>query len=172
MENTITYVQAPPPSFPLKYVRKPLLPQDLRIEQRKDTLDLGDHEAVTNGQAMSIVLDRTYEQLKSVVGDARKALGIPENVLVDTSPEATATRIADFALGAYEQWRGNHADLAEADAKNQFAEFIGGAIDQGIEEAKGILTSLNALNDSVSQDIDTTRGLIQTRLEDFIASVT
>jgi hypothetical protein len=172
MENTITSVQAPPPSFPPTFARKPLLPQDLRIEQRKDTLNLGGHETVTTSQAMGIVLDRTFEQLKSVVGDARKALGIPEDVLLDTSPEATATRIADFALGAYEQWRENHADLSETDAKNQFVEFIGGAINQGIEEAKGILTSLNALNDAISQDIDTTRGLIQTRLEDFTANVT
>jgi hypothetical protein len=110
------------------------------------------------------------DKLRSVVTDARAALGIPEGTQIDTSPEATANRIADFALGAFDNWLKNHAGLADEDARKQFAGFIGGAIQQGISEARGILSSLNALNPDVNTNIDSTWDVIQTRLNDFVAN--
>ncbi len=116
---------------------------------------------------MNMVLERTFEKLRAVVSEARRELGIPEGAVLDTSPEATANRIADFALGAFDRWYEDHAELGEDDARQQFTAFIGGAISQGIEEARGILTALNALTPEVNADIDTTYGIIQERLNDF-----
>ncbi|HEO70863.1 MAG TPA: hypothetical protein ENN80_06320 [Candidatus Hydrogenedentes bacterium] len=153
-----------------------------------DILDIGGKGPLSREEAMAMVLERTFAKLRAaagldsedgvgegalaklrgVVNQARAALGIPEGVMLDTSPEATAGRIADFALGAFDKWLERHPGLAEDEAREQFALFIGGAISQGIEEARGILSALQALTPQVNQDIDTTWGIIQERLQNFV----
>lgn len=134
----------------------------------RDTVEFGSAGVLTDRQTMSIVLERAMQKLYSVVEDARAALGIPDDAVIDTSPEATAGRIADFALGAFGKWWDNHGELGEEEARTQFADFIGGAISQGIEEARGILGALNALTPEVDGNIDRTAELIQQRLKDFV----
>ena len=147
-----------------------LLPKDLTMAAPKDILTLGQGDPVSNDQAMQVVLNRAMEKLKSVVTDAKQALGISEDTKIDTTPTATANRIADFALGAFGNWQKQHPGLEETDAKKQFADFIGGAIKQGISEASTILGSLNALNTDVQNNISATWDQIQTRLNDFVGN--
>lgn len=123
---------------------------------------------VSEGQAQSMVLERAYEKLRAVVGDARTALGLAEGEEIDTSPEATANRIADFALNFFGQYAKNNSLADDEAGRKQFADFIGAAIGQGIEEARGILTALSALNGNVDSGITATEGYIQKRLEDFV----
>lgn len=155
---------------PQIFQRKPLIPRDMRLDLPNDILDIGKGKPPSSDQSMQIVLERAMEKLRSVVTEARAALGIPEDEQIDTSPDATANRIADFALGAFERWLNNHKGLAEDDARKQFADFIGGAIQQGISEARDILNSLNALSTDVNDNIDTTWEVIQNRLNDFVAN--
>ena len=155
---------------PQVFQKKPLIPRDLRLDLPKDILDIGKGQTPSSDQSMQIVVERAMEKLRSVVTDARAALGIPEGEQIDTSPDATANRIADFALGAFDKWLTNHKGLAEDDARKQFADFIGGAIQQGISEARGILNSLNALNSDVNDNIDSTWEVVQNRLNDFVAN--
>ena len=123
---------------------------------------------VSKGQAQHIVLDRAYEKLRTAVGDARTALGIPEGEAVDTSPEATANRIADFAINFFSKYAENNGLADDEEGRKKFADFIGGAIGQGIEEAKGILTALSALNPDIQTGIEDTASYIQKRLDDFV----
>jgi len=142
--------------------------RDTESTKAGDRVDLG-QQALSSAQAMNIVMERALDKLRGVVDEARAQLGIPEDAVLDTSPEATANRIADFALGVFGVWRKNHDELAEEDARKQFASFIGGAIQQGIQEARGILTALNALNGEVDTNINTTWDIIQQRLSDFVS---
>ena len=146
----------------------PLIPRDMQTKKTGDRVDLG-QRALSSAQAMNIVMERALDKLRGVVGDARAQLGLPEDAVLDTSPEATANRIADFALGAFGVWQKNHGDLVEEDAREQFASFIGGAIQQGIQEARGILSALNALNGEVDTNINTTWDIIQQRLSEFVS---
>ena len=134
-----------------------------------DVLQLGS-SPLSNGDSMRVVLERAMEKLRAVVGDARAELGIPEGAALDTSAEATAGRIADFALGAFEAFKRNHGDLGEDEARQEFVAFIGAAINQGISEARGILEALSALNPEVGSKIDTISAFIQQRLDDFLAN--
>jgi len=171
MGTSILAIRSAKVTYPETPEKKPgLIPQDLRTTGPKDILQLGKSDPVSTEQSMNIVLERSMEKLRAVVDDARKALGIPENAQIDTSPEATATRIADFALGAFDKWTKQHANLVDEDARKQFADFIGGAIQQGISEARGILGSLNALTDEVDGNINKTWDIIQGRLNDFVAN--
>ena len=63
--------------------------------------------------------------------------------------------------------RGLDSELSEDEARAQFAEFIGGAINQGIQEASAILTALNALNPDVESMIETISSIINERLAAF-----
>jgi hypothetical protein len=147
------------------------LPQDPESNPLQDTLDLGTNSLLSSQESMGVVLERAMAKLLAVVEDARAQLGIPEGAVLDTSPEATANRIADFALNFFENWLENdeaRLGLEDQEARQQFVDFIGAAIQQGIDEARGILESLQALNGDVESQIDNTAELVQQRLEDFV----
>ena len=147
-----------------------LTAQSLSVSAKHDSVKFGQGAPLSHDQSMGVVLERAMEKLRGVVDDARAELGIPEGALLDTSPEATANRIADFALGAFDAFHRNHEELGEDEARQQFADFIGGAIQQGISEARDILTALSSLSDDVNNDIDATFEFIQARLDDFVAN--
>ena len=121
-------------------------------------------------EASGIIVERAFERLRQVVSDARAELGIPEGATLDTSPEATAQRIVDFALGFFGQYLANHQELSEDDARQEFAAFIGAAIQQGIQEAQDILGALNALNSGVESMIGTIESIVQVQLDAFAAN--
>ena len=135
--------------------------------QYTDIVSIGQN-SLSDSDSIRVVLEQALEKLRSVVGEAREALGIPEGAVIDTSPEATAGRIADFALGFFDQFRANNPELSDDEAKSAFVELIGGAIQQGIDEARDILSALNALNGETDDKISTIEQLIQQRLDEFI----
>ncbi len=110
---------------------------------------------------------KDLQNLESLVESAKADLGVAPDTSFDVTPEATANRIVDFALLAFSQFQENHADLSEEDVRIEFVEFIGKAIGKGVEEAKDILTGLNALTDGVDADITTTVDIINQRLQEF-----
>lgn len=142
---------------------------DSASQPAQDTLDLGKGEPLSKEQTNTLILERAFNKLRSVVDDARAELGIPEGAELDTSAKATAKRIGDFALNFFDKYLEQHPEVEGDDARKQFAEFIGGAISQGIEEARGILDSLSALNPEVTNKIDTIADLIKKRLENFVS---
>jgi len=145
-----------------------LIPKDLRLGQPKDAVEFGKNGPLSNGQAMGIVLDRAYEKLLAVVNQAREELGIPQNAIIDTSPDATAERILNFALGFFDRYAKNNNLEDNEEGRAQFAEFIGAAIRQGISEARDILGALNSLSPDINANINKTADIIQQRLEDFV----
>ncbi len=169
MESTVLAISQYKMTYQASYFTPRASSNNAQETQLLDTLDFGSGGALNNDQSMQIVLEVSIAKLQAVVTDARAALGLPEDAVVDTSPEATANRIADFALGAFSVWSKNHADLADDEARKQFADFIGAAIQQGISEARGILGALNALNPEIDQNINSTWEIIQARLNDFVA---
>jgi Domain of unknown function (DUF5610) len=138
----------------------------------RDILDIGSKGNLSDTETTGIIYERAMAKLKAVVDDARAQLGLAEGEVIDTSAEATAGRIADFAIGAFEAWRSHSGrdQLSDEDARAQFSEFIGAAVTQGIDEARGILGALNALNPDVGNKIDSIADLVQARLDAFVAN--
>ena len=167
MENIVTSVNEQPNKYNPPLQKRQLIPKNLWAN-RIDKAEFGVQTTVSTQQAMEIVIERSLDKLRSVVTDAREALGIPEGAQLDTSPEATANRIADFALGAFDKWYSRHSELGEKEAREEFVKFIGGAISQGIEEARSILGALSALTPEVESNINATWEIIQGRLTDFV----
>ena len=168
MENiaaSIAVAQRPP--FVSALRAKPL-PHDLRTDQKGDSFQLTG--SVSSGRSLHVVLERSYAQLRVIIGQARAGLNLPEGVSLDLSPEATANRIADFALGAFRFFRANHEELGEEEARQAFVDLIGDAINQGIQEAREILLAFDALTPEVDAKIDTISSIIQQRLDAFLAN--
>jgi hypothetical protein len=138
------------------------------LQTARDAVEIGKGKPLSNDQSMQVVLERAMEKLRAVVDQARAELGLPEGAVIDTSPDATAQRIADFALGFFSKYADRHGLADDEAGRQQFAGFIGRAIQQGIEEARGILTALNSLNGDVDNNINKTWEVIQNRLNGFV----
>jgi len=154
-----------------RLISKPrIIPRKLSTGKQSDVVELGQGQPLNSAQIQSVVVERALAKLGEVVQAAREELGIPTDAVLDTSPEATANRIADFALGFFGQYAENNGLQDDEAGRAQYAEFIGNAISQGIDEARSILGSLQALNDEVTAGIDKTAELVQGRLGDFVAN--
>lgn len=84
-----------------------------------------------------------------------------KNSGVDTSPQATADRIVSFATAYYQKYSEQYPDMSEEERLDKFLELVGGGVDKGFEDARGILDGLGVLNGKISEDIDSTYALIQ-----------
>ncbi len=167
MVNTISTPSNVQPGANPLIGHEPLIPKELSVPKRRDSVAFGQGKPLSGLEVQNVVLERAFEKLAAIVQDARAQLGIPEGATLDTSEKATAGRIVDFALGFFAKFAESHGLEDNEDGRAQFAAFIGGAISQGINEARGILTALNAL-DNNSFDIDKTAGIVQSRLDDFV----
>jgi hypothetical protein len=84
-----------------------------------------------------------------------------KNSGIDTSPQATADRIVGFATAFYQKFSEQNPDMPEEERLDKFLSLVGGGVDKGFEDARGILDGLGVLEGKVSDDIDSTYSLIQ-----------
>ena len=173
MNNLVTAVSYNSSATNNTFLNSQVIPKAMDApKSARDILDIGSNRKLSDTETSGIIYERAMAKLKAVVDDARAQLGLAEGEVIDTSAEATAGRIADFAIGAFEVWRSHsgRGQLSDEEARSQFAGFIGAAVTQGIEEARGILGALNALNPDVTSKIDAIAGLVQQRLDAFVAN--
>ncbi len=81
------------------------------------------------------------------------------------SPENTALRILDVATSFFGVSDTGLAEGNVESARRKFADFIGGAINEGFSQARAILGDLP---EDVSSGIDKTHSLVFSGLEDFV----
>lgn len=136
----------------------------------KDRATFGSAGAPSTAESIKIANERMISKVKTMLAGVRAELGLPEDAELDTSPEATAGRIFDFAIAFFGAFRTQHQDLAEEDARLQYAQLIGGAMSQGIQEARQILGALGGLNDDVDNHISRTASILEQKLQDFVAN--
>jgi hypothetical protein len=86
---------------------------------------------------------------------------------VDTSPEATAERIVSFATQFFAIHQEQNRGMSFDEQLTSFMDIIGGAIDQGFDEAKNILSGLKVLEGDIAAGVDKTYGLVQEGLQAF-----
>lgn len=123
-------------------------------------------------QPLSLVLKTALQG----INEALNEMGVENTVEkayesgVDFSPEAVAERIVSFSTQFLSSYREQHPEMDEEEALNAFVNIIGGGIDQGFDEAKEVLTSLNVLEGDISDTIDKTYALVQEGLQSFVKS--
>ncbi|MBF0406003.1 MAG: DUF5610 domain-containing protein [Candidatus Riflebacteria bacterium] len=117
------------------------------------------------------VSGQSGNSLKNVSDNYGKANGVQEqkDSLAELkeyfSPEKTAKRILDVALSFYP----SHSTFAEngdsESSRKSFADFIGGAIDEGFKQARGLI---GPMPDDVESDVDKTHSIIFEGLDNFV----
>ena len=167
MVNNINPIEGRPSQVPGIRPNRPVIPNDLRSTSGA-AARLEVRGEVTTTETLDRARERAFAQLRGVVDEARAALNLPEGQAIDTSPEATGERIANFALRFFNDFAENNGLEDTPEGRQQFADFIGGAIGQGIEEAREILQGLEVLSPSVTQLIDDTAAVVDNILNDFV----
>lgn len=110
-------------------------------------------------------IEAINEELAPTMGD--KAIQNAYDNGVDTSPEATAERIVDFATQFFSVHQEQNSNMDFDEQLNSFMDIIGGAIDQGFTEAKDILEGLQVLEGDIATGVDQTYSLVQEGLQAF-----
>ena len=170
MNNPISGMGPKTYEYQKKLGKPKIIPVPMRTE-KPDRLEIGQQQKVSTAEANQIVLEKAMARIRAIVAKAREDLGLSENAELDTSVEATAERIGDFALKFYDRWRENHTEFeSEADAKAAYVELIGGAVAKGVDEARGIVSSLGGMTEEVDNNISEILALVQERLAAFAAN--
>jgi len=150
------------------FQQKPYTPSPSHSTETKSTdrLDIGSGE-ITIGSAFRVVTDRVLAQIRATVDEARAMLGVSPGPL-DTSAEATADRIFNFAVGFSEAYRSQHPELDDETARESFVDLVWGAVQQGIQEARDILTAIAPISESVNAGIDKIAQILENRFTQFL----
>ncbi|WP_298716106.1 DUF5610 domain-containing protein [uncultured Oceanisphaera sp.] len=83
------------------------------------------------------------------------------------SPENTADRIVNSALGHFETFKTQNPDMAEQEQLEQFLTKITEAIDKGYGEAVKVLDGLKVFDGGIRDNAEATQALIGERLAAF-----
>jgi len=132
-----------------------------------DRLEIG-RGGISSADAIKVLTDRVLEKIRATVEETRNALGIPSASQLDTSADATASRIFDFAMGFFDAYREKHPELDDDEAKQKFVDLVGGAIQQGIQEARDILSGIAPISDPINQKIDAIAASLNDRFNQFL----
>ncbi len=83
------------------------------------------------------------------------------------TPENTAGRIISGSTAFLAGFQTAHPELEGEALINKFMEVVGGGLQQGFEEAKGILGDLEVFNGKVEDNFTKTLSLVEKGLENF-----
>lgn len=110
-------------------------------------------------------IEAINEELAPTMGE--NALQTAYDNGVDTSPEATADRIVSFATQFFSLYQEQNSNMEFDEQLSSFMDIIGGAIDQGFNEAKDILEGLQVLEGDIADGVEQTYSLVQEGLQLF-----
>ncbi|MEW6238803.1 MAG: DUF5610 domain-containing protein [Candidatus Omnitrophota bacterium] len=131
-------------------------------------------------EAIDVVYDQVKSQLQKYYGQtAANAPDAVENADITPSenasaqelmeffsPENTSQRIVGFATGFFGAYLQNHQDASREDKVNGFSDLIGGAVQQGFQEAEKILGHFDNLGE-IGANIKKTYNLVMQGIEEF-----
>ncbi|NPA72892.1 MAG: hypothetical protein GXO35_08700 [Gammaproteobacteria bacterium] len=114
-------------------------------------------------ETLSSQFEMTDEGIKPISEEALKEQGGMEY----WTPENTAKRIVDGATAFLSGFQAANPELEGEALMDRFIEVIGGGIEQGFDEAKGLLGDLKVLEGDIESNIEKTFSLVQSGLQDF-----
>lgn len=133
---------------------------------------------------LSLVYKSAIENLNEILKPELGDNAIQNAASQDNSPEATADRILSFIKSAFGLFSQNSptsnssadgtdgTDNTKRDANiDKFMSLIQKGVDQGFDEARGILSSLKVLNGDIASNIDKTYEILKKGIADFVASL-
>ena len=134
-----------------------------------DSVEISLSANMTVEAANGIVMDSVVEQINKAIQEAGLDLTIEETLGSgkDTSPEATAGRIAEFAGGFLPAYEANRAPDPARIRIQGFMTLIRSAIQEGFHQARDFLEGVTKLSDTIDENISRTFELTGQYLDDF-----
>ena len=86
---------------------------------------------------------------------------------LDFSPEATANRIVELAVGFFEQYQANNEGTEKGEQIEGFVDMIKGAVEEGFAGAQEMLEGLGDIDPDVQEGIDRTFDLVVKEIDDW-----
>jgi len=83
------------------------------------------------------------------------------------TPENTAKRIVEGSTAFLAGYQAAHPELQGEELMDSFLAVIGGGIDQGFDQAKGVLGDLNVLEGDIESNVELTYKFVQEGLQAF-----
>lgn len=114
---------------------------------------------------LQVKVDYRFEQAQAAYAKNKKDVPPPAAAEDEFSPENTAKRIGNFAMGFLPAFGANHASEPKNDMVGGFFELAKGAIAKGFDEAKGLLGAL------YGEDADKTYDIVMKFLDDAKAGL-
>lgn len=123
----------------------------------------------SNDKSMRIFFREVLDKLNTELGEE---FAVTEDRMASErddfwSPENTAERIVNGALGHFDTFKKQHPDLTEPEQVEQFLAKITKSIDQGFGEAVKVLDGLGVYAGNIKDNAEATRALVDERLAAF-----
>ena len=127
---------------------------------------------VDQSKTLKLLADKSLQNIMDMTNFAAQALGYDPNSLgmLDTSPEATSSRIADFAIGLFGLYKQQNPDLSEEEALEKYEELIKGAVSKGHQEALQVLAGLGVDDRNILDTAQKTIDLTYQKLDNFFSA--
>lgn len=120
-------------------------------------------------KAMNVLYNEIMDTINAELGEEHAIT--PDKVAGQSadywSPENTAGRIAEGALGFFETFQKQNSNMPEEEQVDKFLSVITKAIDKGYGEATKILEGLQVFDGSIKDNAQATRSIITDKLEAF-----
>lgn len=134
----------------------------------------GETQNAENGLKMTYqaAIDKLNEKFKAELGDAYGDNAITQENLDKRgieywNPENTSARIVNSATAFLSGFQTAHPELQGEELMNKFLEVVGGGLQQGFDEAQGILSDLKVFDGLVKDNFSATTDLVQKGMENF-----
>jgi len=124
----------------------------------------------SSNEPLSVLLKTALTGINEALKDDYGDNAIQNAVSQDNSPEGTAGRIVSLSTAFYDAFKKQHTGEDEGDVLNQFIATLKKGVDQGFQEARGVLQGLSVLNGDIASNVDKTYELVQKGYADFIAA--
>ena len=116
-----------------------------------------------------ILNDSVVEHINKAIQEAGIDLKVEEAEAsgIDTSPEVTARRIADYSAGFLDRFAAGHGGMASEATIEGFMSLIRDAIEVGFRQARDVLAGVTKVSDTIDQNISRTLELTHQYLDEF-----
>ena len=128
----------------------------------------------SGNDGLALLYRTAIEGINTVLEPELGPDAVGQALQLDTSPEATATRILSLSTAMYARYAAQHRHQSPEEVARDFVALIRGGFEVGYAEAQEILQSLGVwgaespTTQSVTQSVERTQALVQQGLSDWL----
>lgn len=140
-----------------------------RVQAANDSVETSLSGRLNVEAVNGILKDSVMEQLNPALSDVGIDVSVREveRAGVDTSPEAAARRIAEFATGFLGAFGRNQVDGLGEEQIGGFLSVVRGAIDAGFQKAREFLEGIAEVTETIDESIERTFIQVSELLDQF-----